>query len=443
MIYPINFFAVIEPEIAQQYNRWAAPYSFAWWLESQNVVETFALDRPTFQREHIRAKFGISNDINATLDVNDDTNGYVKINTINITSETPGVSVNPYPWTGIYFHNIPVTLTAIPLEGYTFSHWSGDVDSTEAQITYTPTGDFSVTANFIPSQEPATQEPIYFWMMDSSLANDTPLTSVNSTFEVGTEGVLNYESCLVGYPFDNSHPNWRKASMERRNSPTDINYIPEANNDLPFASANMRGLQIKQPFQNEGLENTLVFSFSTVGFKDIVFGFASKNENAAEGIVIDYSTDGSTFTNAGLANPTLPLTADYHLFETDFSAIVATNNNADFKVRLRFYGDNLTVDNGDRVTFNNFSAKGVEMTLSIPENTSLSFKVYPNPASEIININHSYNEVTYNFFSIDGKIIKSGNLENQQINIGDLQSGIYLLQLNSEGKSETKKIVKR
>lgn len=438
-----QFAAVIEPEIAQQYNRWAAPYSFAWWLESQNVLETFAMERPDFQREHIRAKFGISNDINATLDVNDDTNGYVKINTINITSETPGVSANPYPWTGIYFHNIPVTLTAIPLEGFTFSHWSGDVDSTDAEITYTPTGNFSVTANFIPTEVPATQEPIYFWMMDGNVTNDTPLTALNSTFELGTEGVLSYESCLVGYPFDNTHPNWRKASMERRNSPTDINYIPEANNDLPFATANMRGLQIKQPFQNEGLENAMVFSFSTLGFEEIVFGFAAKNENAAEGIVIDYSTDGSTFTNAGLANPTMPLTAAYQLFETDFSAIVAANNNPNFKVRLRFYGDNLTLDNGDRVTFNNFSAKGVEMPLSVPENTSLSFKVYPNPASDVLNINHSYSDVTFNLFTIDGKIIKGGNLENKQINISDLQSGIYLLQLSSDGKSEVKKIVKK
>lgn len=438
-----QFASVIEPEIAQQYNRWAAPYSFAWWLESQNVVETFAMDRPTFQREHIRAKFGISNDINATLNVNDDANGYVKINTINITSETPGVSANPYPWTGIYFHNIPVTLTAIPLEGYTFSHWSGDVSSTEAQITYIPTGNFSVTANFVPSQQPATEEPIYFWMMDSSIANDTPLTSINSSFEIQNDGVLNYQSCLVGYPFDSAHPNWRKASMERRNSPTDINYIPEANNDLPFATSNMRGLQIKQPFQNEGFENAMIFSFSTVGYEDIVFGFAAKDESAADGIVMDYSVDGSTFTNAGLANANMPLTSAYQIFETDFSAIAAANNNANFKVRVRFSGDNLTADNGNRVTFNNFSAKGVEMPLSIPENTSLNFKVYPNPVSEVLNINHSYNDVTFNLFTIDGKIIKSGNLENQQINISNLQSGIYLLQLSSDGKSETKKIIKR
>lgn len=438
-----QFAAVIEPEIAQQYNRWAAPYSFAWWLESQNLVETFAMDRPIFQREHIRTKFGISNDIEATLDVNDDTNGYVKINTINITSDTPGVAANPYPWTGIYFHNIPVTLTAIPFEGYVFSHWSGDISSTEAQITYTPTGNFSVTANFILSDEPASEEPIYFWMIDNNITNDTPLTSINSTFEILNDGILSYQSCLAGYPFDNTHPSWRKASMERRNSPTDINYIPEANNDLPFASANMRGLQIKQPFQNGGLENTMIFSFSTVGYRDIVFGFAAKNENAADGLLIDYSIDGVSWTTSGLINSNLPLTADYQLFETNFSEIIGANNNANFKVRIRFYGSNMTVDNGNRVTFNNFSAKGVELTLSVPVNTALNLKVYPNPVSETLNIKHAYTLVTFNLFTIDGKIIKSGNLENQQINVSDLPSGMYLLQLNVEGKSETKKIIKR
>lgn len=438
-----QFASVIEPEIAQQYNRWAAPYTFAWWLESQNVIETFALERPSFQREHIRSKFGISNDINATLNLNDGAYGYVKINTIDITADTPGVSVNPYPWTGIYFHNITVTLTAIPLEGFAFSHWSGDVDSTAAEITYIPTGNFSVTANFIPIEGPATEEPIYFWMMDGSIANDTPLTFLNSTFEVITEGVLDYQSCLDGYPFDNTHPNWRKASMERRNSPTDINYIPEANNNLPFASAGMRGLQIKQPFQNEEFENAMIFNFSTLGYEDIVFGFAAKDENAADGIVIDYSVDGSTFTNVGLINSSVLLTDAYQLFETDFSTIVQANNNANFKVRLRFYGDNLTAENGGRVTFNNFSSKGVQMPLSIPDKTNLSFKIHPNPASDVLNINHSYSEVTFNLFTIDGKIIKTGNLDNHQINTSDLKSGIYLLQLHSEGKSETKKIIKR
>jgi hypothetical protein len=96
-------------------------------------------------------------------------------------------------------------------------------------------------------------------MMDGNMANNTPLQTLNTTFKVGaTDGVIHYESCLVGYPFNSADPNWRKASMERRNSPIDINYIPEANNNLPFATSDMKGLQIKEPLQNGSLQNTMV-----------------------------------------------------------------------------------------------------------------------------------------------------------------------------------------
>lgn len=103
----------------------------------------------------------------------------------------------------------------------------------------------------------------------------------------------------------------------------------------------------------------------------------------------------------------------------------------------------MTVDNGNRVTFNNFSAKGVEMPLGVVEQNNSRFIVYPNPANEVLNVMHQQGEMFYQLITIDGKVIKSGSIENQQINISDLQSGIYLLQLNSDGKSETKKIVKR
>lgn len=435
---------VIEPEMQRHISRWNSVDNMDDWQYYISNVEDFVNQRAPFQRDHIRQKFGISSNLNVTLNVNDEAQGFVKINTININSETPGVSENPYPWTGIYFNNVELKLKAIALPGYVFSHWSGAVSSTESEISYVPTADFSVTANFTSTVVPTTAEPIYFWMMDSSIANDTPLTSINSSFEVGTEGVLNYESCLVGYPFDSSHPNWRKASMERRNSPTDINYIPEANNDLPFATSNMRGIQIKQPFQNEGLENTMIFSFSTVGYEDIIFGFAAKNENAAEGIVMDYSIDGgSNWTTNGLPSPNMPLTLTYQLFETDFSNIQAVDNNPNFRVRVRFSGENLTQDLGNRVTFNNFSAKGVQMPLGVNENAGLDIIIYPNPVGDVLNLMHNYSNVSFSIISMDGRLVKNGVLESNQISTVELQSGMYLIQLMSEGKLKTMKIMKK
>jgi hypothetical protein len=287
-------------------------------------------------------------------------------------------------------------------------------------------------------------------MMTAAIANNLPLETLNSTYKLGsTDGVIQYQSCLVGYPFTAADlVNWRKASMERRNSPTDINYIPEANNNLPFATNDMKGLQIKEPLQSGGLENTMVFNFSTSGYKDIKFSFAAINElTNATAIVLDYSVNSGApvWTTAGLTSSSFPLTAAYQLFDIDLSTIAAANNNPDFKVRLRFTGTNMTADTGARITFNNIAVHGTQIPLAVVENTAAKYSVFPNPFNDVIHV-IGINETqfaAFKVFTIDGKLIKNGAVENYQINLSDLSNGIYLLQVNSEGKTETKKIIKR
>ena len=356
--------AVLAPEIPEQCVRWKGPQDVSDWMYFVNRAKLFGNTRPAQQRNHIRSQFGISHNINALLDVSDAAHGYIKVNTINIKNGTPGVSASPYPWTGIYFANHPITLKAIPLPGYEFSHWSGVSTSTDAEITLNLNVNFQAVAHFVPAAPVAVSEPIYFWMIDSAIPNDTPLTSINSTFEIPTEGVLQFQSSLPGYPYSNGHPLWRKGSMERRNSPTAINYIPAANNNVAFASSNMRGLQVTQPFQVNGQENALIFNVSTAGFKDIKFAFAAKNENAADGLVIDYAIGTGTpvWSTSGITSA-MPLTASYQLFEVDFSSLESVENIAALKIRIRFTGSNMTADNGDRVTFNNFSVSGTRIAL--------------------------------------------------------------------------------
>jgi len=438
----------INPEIAEHQARWKPFYDVETWNDySIQSIRDFANTRPNNQRAHIRGKFGISGDINATLNVDDVAHGFIKMNTVEINSSTPGVAANPYPWTGIYFKNIPVTMKAIALPGFVFSHWSGASTSTSAEITLTTAADFSVTAHFVTAGSGGEEVPIYYWVFDSSLENNTPLTSVNTTYNVNVlpQGVLNYQSCLSGYPFDASNANWRKASMERRNNPTDVNYIPEVNNNLTFAASNMRGIQVKQPFQNNGQENKLIFSSSTAGYHDIKVSFAAVNELAADGLVVDYSiaAGSGTWITTGLAASSLPLTSSFQLFTIDFSSITAVNNNPNFKFRIRFSGTNLTEDLGNRVTFNNISIKGKQDNLSVVEaDSKLEFVMYPNPTTGVLNLVYSYQDVNYAIFSIDGKLIQSGKLDNPQINVSSIQHGIYLLQLSADGKTETKKFIK-
>ena len=60
----------------------------------------------------------------------------------------------------------------------------------------------------------------------------------------------------------------------------------------------------------------------------------------------------------------------------------------------------------------------------------------------IIGVNETQ-KVSYKVFTIDGKWIKNGELENAQAKLSDLPQGIYVMQLLSEGKIETKKIIKK
>ncbi|RZJ30964.1 MAG: T9SS type A sorting domain-containing protein [Flavobacterium sp.] len=434
------------PEIVEHQARFKSPATIDDRDFFIDFETNFANQRPAFQRNHIRSKFGIPANINVTLNVSSAAAGYVKINTINIKDGTDGISGNPYPWTGIYFSGIPITLKAVALPGYVFDHWTGASSATTDQITLTSASALSVTAVFAPVAV-AQSQPIYFWLMDGNIPNNVPLTSLASTFETnGIDGNIQYQSCLPGYPYTSADALWRKASMERRNNPTPINYIPEANGGAAYAAGDMKGLQITEPLASGSAVNTMIFNFSTVGYKDIKFSFAAVNElTNATGILIDYSTVSGTpvWTTAGLASSTLPLTSAFQLYNIDFTSITAAGQNANFKIRLRFTGSNMDVSNGNRITFNNIAVHGTQQ-LGLNHQDVVSFIVYPNPTNGILNVGGTNGEVDFRVYAMDGRLVKSGKLNTEaQLFIDELNSGLYLLQLTSDGKTETKKIFKK
>ncbi len=439
--------AVIYPTIPEHIARWKSPAvigDYTWYM---NYQANFFNQRPDIERNHIRAVFNIVTNINASLDVSAPEHGFIKMNTIDVKQGTDGITSYPYPWTGIYFSGIPVTLKAIAYPGYVFSHWTGASSSTNAEITINSSTNFAVTAVFVAEAAPSSH-PIYAWFMNSAIANNAPLTTLTSTYKTGAvDGTLTYQSCLSGYPFTSADPNWRKASMERRNSPTEINYYPEVNSNLPFATSDMKGLQIREPLQNGSNTNTMVYSFSTGGYKDILFTFAAINElTNATGILVDYATNAGTpsWQTAGLASSTLALTNGYQSFTVDFTNIPSANNNPDFKVRLRFAGANLTVDAGNRVTFNNVTVNGTLLPLAVASNDYTKFSVFPNPVNQELYVSGASPAelVRYQIFAVDGKLMQKGEVTNGQIFCEQLTSGLYFLQLESKGKTETKKIIK-
>ncbi|XCF06124.1 M64 family metallopeptidase [Tamlana crocina] len=113
----------------------------------------------------------------------------------------------------------------------------------------------------------------------------------------------------------------------------------------------------------------------------------------------------------------------------------------------------LKIDNHESLHINtvtwtiNYSTLGVEGITST-EN-SLSISMYPNPTSDIIHFkfeNNNGRSLKIDIIGVDGKVIKSLSVENygqQQLNLGDLKTGVYIARFYSDKiLLATKKIVK-
>lgn len=359
----------IEKEIDEHILRWKNLYHHDHWLSNLDVMYQFAEQRPVYQNQHILDFFQLNGQYTINLDVSNHWHGMVRLNSIVINENTPGARINPYPWSGQYYKGVPVELEAMPAQGYIFTHWSGDTTSTEKIIKLNPTTDYYVKANFKRVDVPRL---VNFWLLNTDLPNDTPMEEVNPIYQLKDDAVLTFQSALEGYPFYPGHPNWRKASLERRNAPTPINYRPEGNQNIPYESSNMRGIQVKQPFTGDGGENTLIFHLPTTGIRDVVFRFAAKDEGAADNLVVSYSVDETPdqWTSEGIADPIPLLGTEYQLYTFDFEELPSTDDNPNFKIRILFGGENMSIDEGNRVTFNNFSLDG---TLLTPPNVPPEF----------------------------------------------------------------------
>jgi hypothetical protein len=130
------------PEMAAEFARWINS-NISSFTSNHNILRSQLGTRSDYVRQHLQSHYGLSTQIEVVLDVQPAGAGQIKISTI-----TP---VN-YPWSGIYFSNNPVKITAIANPGYKFTGWDNNPvidDLDNNQFIATMTNDYeSFTANF-------------------------------------------------------------------------------------------------------------------------------------------------------------------------------------------------------------------------------------------------------------------------------------------------------
>lgn len=101
-------------------------------------------------------------------------------------------------------------------------------------------------------------------------------------------------------------------------------------------------------------------------------------------------------------------------------------------------------DFNEAVVTNTFQSQFVEDELSVTEFSVLDFELFPNPAKDYVNvIFNSSDSKNLALYNILGKKVVSVTVESEtyQLNMRNLNNGIYFLTVLDNGKSQTKKLI--
>ena len=132
-----KFKSVIEAEI---------PFHKTKWGQSPNEWNGFVDDLIFFAQNRLEPLrnfyvdyFNLSGMSNINLNVSPQGQGKIVVNKLKVKN---------YPWTGVYFNDVPITLKAEPEPGFHFLGWTGLTGADSSTYTITLTGDINVTAIF-------------------------------------------------------------------------------------------------------------------------------------------------------------------------------------------------------------------------------------------------------------------------------------------------------
>lgn len=80
-------------------------------------------------------------------------------------------------------------------------------------------------------------------------------------------------------------------------------------------------------------------------------------------------------------------------------------------------------------------------TLSIESVSKNTLQIYPNPASEFIQIASEYLNSSYKIYSILGQVVKEGTITSSQISVSGISKGNYILKVSQDDKVATQKLI--
>ena len=110
---------------------------------------------------------------------------------------------------------------------------------------------------------------------------------------------------------------------------------------------------------------------------------------------------------------------------------------------------NTEIENGDKIAQGFLQVTILNQTVATEDELAFGLKVFPNPVHQYLNIEldeHPGDDAEYLIMDNVGRLVKQAPFEtaSHEVDFKDLGTGIYFLQLRSEGKrSQVIKIIKQ
>ncbi len=215
---------------------------------------------------------------------------------------------------------------------------------------------------------------------------------------------------------------------------------------------------------NNTISNWLITPVVNLIDGDVISFYSSKGLSGgtdvfADNLQLRISTNGATSVNpvgpTGVGdfttlaidiNPTQSLTAYPNAWTLYSYTVTGLPIATDCKVAFRYFVTNggPLGTNSDQVAIDQYS---IDRTLSTEDFFTSNFAIYPNPVKDILNID-SKNGATIESIQVvdvNGRIVNQTLLsgaESIQINVSNLNAGVYFVKVQSESGVGTAKIIK-
>ncbi len=183
---------------------------------------------------------------------------------------------------------------------------------------------------------------------------------------------------------------------------------------------------------------------STNNVISIAKSWTGSQFNEAVTVWIDFDRDG-TFASDEIimqsaASKTTPVTETF--------AVPADAYSGDKPVRMRValrYNQSQTEPCGT-YTYGEVEDYAVVLTGSLAVSDAQSGKalsVYPNPATDVLNVAEVSANATYAIHSIAGQVVAKGKLNDGKVNVSGLGKGVYIISIDDNGNASKVKFIKK